>query len=347
MQKPQNNRKQRTPRLEQALTPPSHRSTARWQADVEEHTEDARPADVDEVPSCTRASNRTTTTVVRQPVAPAVLKEVEDEADSDIEVETDFEPAEEQQEQQERVVKATAPTERLEPAPILLAASQLPRRQAYDSAMRTIRTTPTAPSAYRALSQTQSQGRTTERPPYTPRLLHLSRLSRRPVASSAGSSLWQRINAQRQHWSTLVLVTIGVVVCLLFLSRLCLLAWTDVHDQLNYGMPRTMQLDAVVGDHDSAAHPTHVIALNLHSQIELFVLPGGNAAHAQVLIGPRLLWANADAATVEAHDLNHDGKLDLVVQITGAPQLFGASPAMELVAYATNDGFKPLVQVEQ
>src|SRR5579875_17618 len=242
MQKPQNNRKQRAPRLEQALTPPSQHSTARWQADVEEHTEDAQPADVDEVPSCTRASNRTTTTVVRQPVAPAVLKEVEDEADSDIEVETDFEPAEEEQEQQERVVKATAPTERLEPAPILLAASQLPRRQAYDSPMHTIRTTPTAPSAYRALSQTQSQGRTTERPPYTPRLLHLSRLSRRPVASSAGPSLWQRINAycQRQHWSTLVLATIGVVVCLLFLSRLCLLAWTGVHDQLNYGMPRTM-----------------------------------------------------------------------------------------------------------
>lgn len=45
--------------------------------------------------------------------------------------------------------------------------------------------------------------------------------------------------------------------------------WTDVHDNLVYGTPRTFQADQYVGLGDSPAHPDHFIALNLRSVIEV------------------------------------------------------------------------------
>ena len=44
------------------------------------------------------------------------------------------------------------------------------------------------------------------------------------------------------------------------------------------GILRTAQLDAVVGHNDSAAHPTHFIFINLHGQIQIIEIQGGDAA---------------------------------------------------------------------
>ena len=60
--------------------------------------------------------------------------------------------------------------------------------------------------------------------------------------------------------------------------------WNDLH----YGYPRTYQIDAVVGHQDSAAHPSHFLALNLQGQVEILEFPGGDVAHTKVYVGPQL-----------------------------------------------------------
>jgi hypothetical protein len=45
--------------------------------------------------------------------------------------------------------------------------------------------------------------------------------------------------------------------------------WQHTDDYLHYGMPRTSQMDAVVGHQDSAAHPSHFLALNLDGHLSV------------------------------------------------------------------------------
>jgi hypothetical protein len=64
---------------------------------------------------------------------------------------------------------------------------------------------------------------------------------------------------------TILTLGVGMVLTftLIFLGQL-LLAWVNTSlDDLHYGRPRTFQVDAVVGHGDSAATPSHFLALNL------------------------------------------------------------------------------------
>ncbi|BCL83511.1 hypothetical protein ccbrp13_59760 [Ktedonobacteria bacterium brp13] len=90
-------------------------------------------------------------------------------------------------------------------------------------------------------------------------------------------------------------------------------AWNSYQDNLNYGMPRTYQTDASVGHGPT---PSHFIALNLHSHIEVIELPGDNASKAKIYDGPTLTGSHTDSilVTLVFKDVNHDGKLDIVVQ---------------------------------
>jgi hypothetical protein len=86
-----------------------------------------------------------------------------------------------------------------------------------------------------------------------------------------------------------------------------------------YGYPRVYQLDAVVGHHDSARHPTHLLALNLDGHIQVIEIPGGDASHERVYLGPTIVGANAALlpVTLSVTDVNGDGKPDLLVHIQG------------------------------
>jgi hypothetical protein len=68
-------------------------------------------------------------------------------------------------------------------------------------------------------------------------------------------------------------------------------------DDLHYGRPRTFQLDAFVG-HETGNTPSHFIVLNLHGQIEIIELPGGDATHARMYVGPRIYGPGADLVPV-------------------------------------------------
>ena len=148
------------------------------------------------------------------------------------------------------------------------------------------------------------------------------------------------------HW--LVLVGVGMILAItLYLVSSLLWMWgVGIHDTITYGTTRTYHLEAVVGDSDSSTHPTHFIATNLHGQIDIIELPGGDATHARIYPGPHLPWNNADQAvvTLEAKDVNGDQHSDLVVHVRGEPGLFFQTPGATLVMLKGPSGFQPMTQ---
>ena len=74
--------------------------------------------------------------------------------------------------------------------------------------------------------------------------------------------------------------------------------WTNHQLDATYGYPRTYQIDDVVGHGDSTDHPTHFLFENLHGQVVIFELPGGNFQHARIYKGPTLFLDNADLIPV-------------------------------------------------
>jgi hypothetical protein len=131
-------------------------------------------------------------------------------------------------------------------------------------------------------------------------------------------------NQPRLHW----LVYVGAVMFIMILAWVGLSAltnwWQGVEENLQYGMPRTYQVDAVVGHNDSPSNPSHFIAINLHRHIEIIEFPGGDATKARVYIGPTLLGPNQDLTpvTLTFKDVNGDGKPDMIVNVQDAHIVF-------------------------
>jgi hypothetical protein len=68
---------------------------------------------------------------------------------------------------------------------------------------------------------------------------------------------------------------------------------------------------------DSADHPTHFLAVNLHAKVTIIEIPGGNSLHARIYSGPSLLADNGATVpvTLEFNDENGDSKIDMIVHI--------------------------------
>lgn len=124
----------------------------------------------------------------------------------------------------------------------------------------------------------------------------------------------------------LVFVGLALMIAILgwvvFTSVATWVANTENHWQ--YGYPRTAQYDVVVGHHDSAAHPSHFIALNDDGQVEVIEFPGGDVGHARIYIGVALVGpdANLVPVTLAFQDVNGDGKLDMIVMASNARYVF-------------------------
>jgi hypothetical protein len=84
----------------------------------------------------------------------------------------------------------------------------------------------------------------------------------------------------------LLYVGVGMLAMVAFFLVLSSAAtWVEQKkDDLTYGRPRTFQLDAVVGHHDSAANPSHFIALNLNRHVEVIEIPGGDSTRERVYL---------------------------------------------------------------
>ena len=136
------------------------------------------------------------------------------------------------------------------------------------------------------------------------------------AAPTAGSPVGSRM---AHKGLPLMAILLGMLVmALLAVGLSAFVSWWRVHqDDMQYGRPRTFQMDAVVGHGDSAANPTHFIFLNLNRHVEIIELPGGDAAHAHIYQGPVLFGDGQDLTPVtgEIRDVNGDGKPDVIVHI--------------------------------
>ncbi len=121
------------------------------------------------------------------------------------------------------------------------------------------------------------------------------------------------------HW--VFFMGIGMLLTLLlWLGGQWAITGIQAHNaDAQYGYPRVWQTDAVVGHDDSVAHPSHFLFENLHGQVIVIELPGGNPAHARIYSGPLLLEPNADQFPVTGSfvDVNGDGRPDMEIHING------------------------------
>lgn len=129
---------------------------------------------------------------------------------------------------------------------------------------------------------------------------------------------------RRLHWlvfvgGAMLIMVLGWVVLSMFANW-----WQVTQDDWHYGRPRTYQVDAVVGHNDSPSNPSHFIAMNLNSHIDIIEFPGGDATKARVYIGPTLIGPGQDLApvTLDFRDVNGDGKVDMIVNVGGSHFVF-------------------------
>jgi hypothetical protein len=140
------------------------------------------------------------------------------------------------------------------------------------------------------------------------------RLDRNPL-ETRDLSARRRFDAGR----FLIITGLALLVMLLgFMALSWLGAWwqTQTNDW-TYGRPRTFQVDQVVGHQDSLQHPSHFIALNLHRQVLVIELPGGNPAKALIYTGPTLVGDGQELTpvTLTFVHVKGDGKPEMEVHI--------------------------------
>lgn len=129
-----------------------------------------------------------------------------------------------------------------------------------------------------------------------------------------GVSLRRRLSL-RAH--PLLLLGLGMIFMLVLWTLLTMAAnwWNTTWDDIHYGRPRTYQVDAVVGQNDSASNPSHFIALNLKGRIEVIEFPGGDASKARIYIGPQLYGNGQELipVTLSFVDVNGNHHPDMII----------------------------------
>jgi len=161
--------------------------------------------------------------------------------------------------------------------------------------------------------------------PITPRTSRLKRKQREPhttgglpstASASKTASTLQVHGGIRVHWLVLVGLAMAATVVVMIVIQIAFSFATTTYDDLRFGRPRTYQLDAVVGQNDSPAHPTHFTAMNLGGHIEILEIPGGDASHARMLVGPTLAGSGSDLVPVNLQLVDRQGNHhpDLLVQ---------------------------------
>ncbi len=146
---------------------------------------------------------------------------------------------------------------------------------------------------------------------------------------------------RHRRWHPLLYVGLGLLIMVLAYLLFGAVSswWQTTVDGWQYGYPRTFQTDAVVGHHDSPANPSHFIAINVHSHIEVIEFPGGDVTHARIYVISTLIGSGQDLVlvTLSFRDVTGDGKPDMIVSAGGTIVVF----------INENDQFRPLKPSEQ
>lgn len=145
----------------------------------------------------------------------------------------------------------------------------------------------------------------------------------KPTPSEVAQPMTESHSQPRLHWLVLLGLGMMIALVLVLIGQLAVSWLTTTWDDLHYGRPRTFQVDAYVG-HESGQTPSHFIALNIQGRLEVIELPGGDATHAHIYLGPQLIGADADLvpATIHFVDSRHDHHPDMLVQAGNIQVIF-------------------------
>jgi hypothetical protein len=141
-------------------------------------------------------------------------------------------------------------------------------------------------------------------------------LRRQRLTGNAPGQQQRPPTRRSKHWSVYLVTGMATMTALVIGLYSLGSWWQHVQDDWTYGMPRTYQTDAVVGhNHDSRAHPSHFLAVNLKGRIEVFELPAGDPTKVRVFFGPTISGNGADqvVVTISFTDIDHDGTPDLIL----------------------------------
>jgi len=150
------------------------------------------------------------------------------------------------------------------------------------------------------------------------------RVNSKNLRKTEAQDLARRAPRSRPHPVILIGICMLGILVLWTLLTVGLNWWNNTMDYLHYGYPRTFQIDAVVGQNDSALNPSHFLAINLHGRIEIIEFPGGDGSHSRIFLGPQLYGTDADKApvTLKFVDVNGDQKPDMLVFFQSSWVLF-------------------------
>jgi hypothetical protein len=122
----------------------------------------------------------------------------------------------------------------------------------------------------------------------------------------------------------LFLISASMLGCLLLvIGGTSLFNWgTNEFNTLRYGYPRTFQIDAIVGNGDSAQRPTHFLALNLRGVILVEEFPGSDPVKPLTFTITALGAVNdLDPVTLAFINPDHNAYPDLVVTVDGTQNI--------------------------
>lgn len=125
--------------------------------------------------------------------------------------------------------------------------------------------------------------------------------------------------------SVMMIAGAAVMIVALYAIVSAAVQWTQVKlDDLQYGRPRTMQLDAYVGHNEAGGVPSHFVAMNLNRRVTIIEMPGGDSAKINTILGPYLFGQGEDLTpvTLSSTDLNGDGLADLSVNVKNEQLLY-------------------------
>jgi hypothetical protein len=145
----------------------------------------------------------------------------------------------------------------------------------------------------------------------------------RPQMASAGLATQARAKPNpldRVVSTRAVAMAVGIAIAALatYVLLSAAVQWVQVKmDDLQYGRPRTVQIDAYVGQNEADGVPSHFIAMNLNRRVTIIEMQGGDPSKVNTIVGPYLFGQGEDLTPVQisARDVNGDNKADLIVSV--------------------------------
>lgn len=149
----------------------------------------------------------------------------------------------------------------------------------------------------------------------------------RPQPKQAPQKAAQAAGGEKVVEARAVMIIAGGVALLvaLFVVFSAAVEWTQVKlDDLQYGRPRTMQMDAYVGHGETEGVPSHFVAMNLNRRVTILEMPGGDSSKVNTIVGPYLFGQGEDLTPVKmgSTDVNGDGRADLIVSVKNEQLLY-------------------------